>query len=456
MKIKLKETAKIFALAVAAFALPFGLTANVSARADAGAESGAQETFAITYNIGENGNVTCTHEDSAASGEEITFTVTPAAGYEVENFFINDVPMPLSEENTYTHTIYYDLNVEATFKAFEVETGSIFTDGYGNGRVDVAVTENSQTVTLANTDGQYGNTKAVYSTTVDLTTFETTFTLDQISVDGAFRLSFMQSPDNFPAETNGAGFGIYFWDETAWGYTEKTSLRTDFYTYTSAGCAISEAKALGCEAGNAWRGEKNYEGIKLYVKVWKYDNANLAIHIYGNDMYEQGGLIPMSKLPSDFDYTNCYMMITPDIDISRTHSFVKDVKLTFEAKVATPDEGGNDGAEEPTEYSITYYDGDTIIRVAYANEGDKFYNFIPPEKEGFEFDGWYLDEEFTEIFNIAAGATEDVVVYAKYVSIDSGSTGGCGSSISGVTVFGLLASMGAIGLMAAKKNKKEN
>lgn len=480
MKRRTKKTAKGLALALTVLTLPFGLMANTSTDTGTGTESTAQETFSITYNVGENGTLSCSHQDTVVSGEEVVFTLNPAAGYEVASFSVNDVPMPLTE-NVYKHIAYGDLNVVATFKAFEVESGAIFQDGYANGRVDVAVSNTTQTVTLGNMDGQYGATQALYNTTVDLRAFEMTFTLDQMSVDGAFRLSFMAGATDFPVAGSGDGFGIYFWDETAWGYTEQTSLRCDFYTYAKspAKAELSEAKAFGCEAGNAWRGQENYDGLKIYIKVWRYDNDNLAIHLYGNDKYEQGGLIPFSKLPSNFDYTNCYLMFTPDIDISRQHSYAKDVQLTFEAKMPEEDMGSDEGTEETVEYSITYYDNDTIIRVGYADEGDKFYNYNPPEKDGFEFDGWYLDKEFTEIFNIAAGATEDVVVYAKYVPIDDGTVGedisgdenvddntdndntgnttgttdgGCNGSIGGLALGGLVAAIGAVVL----KKKKEN
>ena len=74
--------------------------------------------------------------------------------------------------------------------------------------------------------------------------------------------------------------------------------------------------------------------------------------------------------------------------------------------------GGNNGNEEPivTTITITFMDGDEVIKE--STKPVDALEYEPDAKEGFVFDGWYLDEDLTEA--VAFKPTKDVTLYAKW------------------------------------------
>ncbi len=53
------------------------------------------------------------------------------------------------------------------------------------------------------------------------------------------------------------------------------------------------------------------------------------------------------------------------------------------------------------------------VSVNIVNHGDTI-DIISGNKEGYVFDGWYEDEEFTNLFNFTTGITKDTQIYGKY------------------------------------------
>ncbi len=79
---------------------------------------------------------------------------------------------------------------------------------------------------------------------------------------------------------------------------------------------------------------------------------------------------------------------------------------------------------ENNKYSVTLMDGDEIINTIEVDEG-KLVDLKDenPIKEGFVFEGWYIDSEFTTPFDVNTLVTEDLVLYAKYILISDLSIG---------------------------------
>ena len=65
-------------------------------------------------------------------------------------------------------------------------------------------------------------------------------------------------------------------------------------------------------------------------------------------------------------------------------------------------------------YSVTFHNGDEVYDTQTANEGDSITKPADPTKEGYTFDGWYKDAEFTEPYDFENGVTENVELYAKF------------------------------------------
>lgn len=66
-------------------------------------------------------------------------------------------------------------------------------------------------------------------------------------------------------------------------------------------------------------------------------------------------------------------------------------------------------------YKISFeVNGGNKIEDQYIKEG---YNlpFVMPVREGFQFDGWYLDSNFNTPFDFASIITEDLVLYARWL-----------------------------------------
>lgn len=75
----------------------------------------------------------------------------------------------------------------------------------------------------------------------------------------------------------------------------------------------------------------------------------------------------------------------------------------------------------PTVYSIAYMDGATkldLVPKTYSSESTGLKLPTPPAKANYEFKGWYLDAEFTELVSeINVNANANLVFYAKYEAV---------------------------------------
>lgn len=76
-------------------------------------------------------------------------------------------------------------------------------------------------------------------------------------------------------------------------------------------------------------------------------------------------------------------------------------------------------AEEPSFIvSFNTQGGNKISSVAIT-DGEKITLPENPTKDGYEFQGWYLDSELTNAFNASNCVSEDVTLYAKWLSNDA-------------------------------------
>lgn len=93
----------------------------------------------------------------------------------------------------------------------------------------------------------------------------------------------------------------------------------------------------------------------------------------------------------------------------------KDVTLKAKWKVIDSSEEGNEPGDEPgnvTKYTVTFdSDGGNNINSIKVNENEKIGDLPVPEKEGFNFDGWYLDDK---LVNKNYVVVEDITLKAKW------------------------------------------
>ena len=371
----------------------------------------------VTVTQGTNGVITSSKTGEVVEGSEITISAKPNKGFFLSAIKANGTALELVNGQA-TYTVNADVEITAEYTAYAVASDSRFTDALNNGRVDAKEVEGKTQLTLVTTSpSEKSISRAIYSQKVSLNELEFYITLDSFNVDGALRISFLSASSDYPMEGYGEGLCLYFWDETAWGHAELTSLRTDLYAYgygSSDKTQIKEDRAFS---------DGHVVGTTFKVRIFNYSDASLAVLFYIGEDQVSGGEVSKALLPADFNWNDCYMIITPEIDDNRAHSWDKDVQVTVGSITTTkgedpvkPDQPV-DPVVEPEEYTITYKSGDTTLRVAYAEEGELFPEFSAPEVEGYEFDGWYLDRDFTTPFTNRT-ASRDIEVFAKYSKIE--------------------------------------
>ena len=79
-----------------------------------------------------------------------------------------------------------------------------------------------------------------------------------------------------------------------------------------------------------------------------------------------------------------------------------------------PDNQTNNG-EETEEFTVTYYDGETVLKTEDVQEGGKATNWTPI-KAGYDFGGWWATPNFTHEFSFDTVITQDTSVFSKWTS----------------------------------------
>ncbi len=79
--------------------------------------------------------------------------------------------------------------------------------------------------------------------------------------------------------------------------------------------------------------------------------------------------------------------------------------------------------EDKTAHRVRFVDGETVLSTDYFADGVSYTVVAPvaPEKEGYDFVGWYADPELTTGFDFTKPVTGDVTIYARF--LDEGATG---------------------------------
>ena len=99
-------------------------------------------------------------------------------------------------------------------------------------------------------------------------------------------------------------------------------------------------------------------------------------------------------------------------------------------------------------------EGETIGTLEASGANARFAEPEDPTREGYVFDGWYLDENFETPYSFNTVVTDDITLYAKWAA-QGGETGGCSSSAGGMSVLisaVILLVSGAAVVVLKKKN----
>ena len=81
-----------------------------------------------------------------------------------------------------------------------------------------------------------------------------------------------------------------------------------------------------------------------------------------------------------------------------------------------------DEPETPV-FTVTYYDGTTVLKTEEVEEGGYATDWEPEAKEGMEFSDWYVDAGLNRVFDFEGEATTaDRILYAGYVAVGTDDT----------------------------------
>ena len=79
--------------------------------------------------------------------------------------------------------------------------------------------------------------------------------------------------------------------------------------------------------------------------------------------------------------------------------------------------------EDETTFTVTYYDGTTVLKTEEVEEGGYATYWEPEDKDGMEFSDWYVDAGLNRVFDFETEAiTADRSLYAGYVTVGSEDT----------------------------------
>ena len=74
-------------------------------------------------------------------------------------------------------------------------------------------------------------------------------------------------------------------------------------------------------------------------------------------------------------------------------------------------------------FTVTYYDGTTVLKTEEVEEGGYATDWEPEAKEGMEFSDWYVDAGLNRVFDFEGEAiTADKSLYAGYVAVGTDDT----------------------------------
>ena len=181
----------------------------------------------------------------------------------------------------------------------------------------------------------------------------------------------------------------------------------------------------GCNSLEVGYHSVSQETVYISAGMTKYVGCNLVSYHTGNMVIDLDGFYTVNPDGSkSVDLSNVISPALIKVLANENHdTFNKDTNiLTIPAgDKQTILQAGKDYSNKPTHW--TFYTEITAVNdctVKFDTMGEIIANGktatepASPTKEGYIFKGWYLDKEFTKLYDFAAPVTEDVTLYALW------------------------------------------
>ena len=136
-------------------------------------------------------------------------------------------------------------------------------------------------------------------------------------------------------------------------------------------------------------------------KLWDETDNEYKFHSAEN--YQVGSLVTFPKMPDKLGYTFSGWYLDEGLTGSALDKYTIENNVTFYAKYT------------PKTYTVAFNSkGGSSVRSQEVNHGAKATTPTKPTREGYEFQGWYTDEDTTEAYNFNTAVTQNITLYAKW------------------------------------------
>ena len=158
------------------------------------------------------------------------------------------------------------------------------------------------------------------------------------------------------------------------------------------------------------------ENIVLYAKFTKiqYGDVNCDGRINSKDAIYIRRYLAGWEMPKDINIRNADINSDGKVTEADAVLLIKYVAGWYEEKDLPNESLGKS-------YTIEYMVDNETYKTDYELEGQEIHKPDDPTKDGYNFDGWYLDTEYKNEFNFEnTKITENIVLYAKFTKIQYG------------------------------------
>lgn len=174
-----------------------------------------------------------------------------------------------------------------------------------------------------------------------------------------------------------------------------------------------------------------------YTFTTKTEENTISVHGQITDLNAQVLTSLKLEVSKNEDFSNAVSVsLTPGTDGTYSHVFTNlDRGATYYTRVVLGTKNGDFSkmikdiipqivVEDTTKYQIRFFRGISNNDKAYsvdAKVGEPVVLTFPMNKSGYVFAGWYLDEAYTERYNVSAGKNDhqDITLYARWVAKDT-------------------------------------
>ncbi len=198
----------------------------------------------------------------------------------------------------------------------------------------------------------------------------------------------------------GKTYGLYKRITVKFNYLYYDSDFYDFPGYTKDDAVFNKKYSWGNSAPEGLKADLYYNANPYKLDLFGYQGKRLSSNDVKLGADIQSYLAEPTAPIEGAEFKGWY------IDAEHTEKYAGDYKmpqgLTLYADWELP------------KLTVKYSSAGDIVKTETVEYQKCVENYIPPTREGYEFDGWYTDKDFENEFDVKEPITKDINVYAKW------------------------------------------